>query len=363
MGTIIIPDLSATASARRGSAYQVAALARHSQRAEVDRWQPLRDPWVHAFISGIPRPLGRAPPRLAQLAEAIASHIQPERICDAVARMMVDPNTRDLLLGTRAGSTLYGARSATSAPIALGPEDWISAVREAGERAGLGDRLDELLANTRRCLAQITGAGGGVIRPRPAPPRPVPPAERPPPPEEVVVQNTGGVLSAVLSRAAVNAAASVGRRTTQASVQRPIWLTAIAWTFTPSFSESVALQVRVPEIGFALYVLTSDSSNAQGYGALALDMLARDGASLELEWEGNNVPLGNNQQFGLSAQLSYRHVSGIRPRAPIEPLETPYEGRVSPYLQLDPSMAAVFDAAGIPDEWYIVRPDAPLPLP
>jgi hypothetical protein len=111
VSTIRVPDIGALASARIGSAYQVAALARRSPHPALTRYLPLRAEWAHGFRPGMDA-------RLAEenAAPTILGH-------PAAAFVPRGPNNSDPIPGT-GGAICLPIHISSSSPRLWNPKTW-----------------------------------------------------------------------------------------------------------------------------------------------------------------------------------------------------------------------------------------------
>lgn len=318
MSNIIIPDISAEARRRLGRTAAVAVRTRRDQARPLDRYNPLRDPWTHAFYPGLDHRLGKLAPRDAAIAEAIEEFIKPEHQADAAALF--------------------------ACPLPLSGEGPLEYNRRI-----TSPEMGLTLAQQRRCAnafltARTAGVGRGTA------------AQRATAAEEPLyrILDTGGVVS--LTPRIERAAPAVNQTFTQvAEIPGPSMLRAIHIDTTVNNGAGSPARVTIPALGFS-YLDGVEIIGGGFPGAstdLPLGILIRDPATLEVSVD--LVDTGGGYAFTGNIQVAYNHVTGLRPRPRPEPGAEPYEGPVSPYIQLDPSIAGAFDQAGIPDEWYIVR--------
>ncbi len=326
MSTVVVPDLSARASARLGSRYQLAALTRRSPHPAIDRYQPLRTPWAHAFWPRLDHRLGKLAPADAVLAEAIAEAIAPEHQADV--------------------------RALFSCPLPLpgeGPLDY--------NRRLVSPELGLSVSEQRRC-AQVFGR----LAPQLRRPGEAPRAAQAPTPLE-----PGGVVSVpwVITASPLTGIppATVYRTMT---IPAPVHLVALSIDTTMRGNSSTTTSVRIPAIGLDWVSRDCDTGTASLYAArstLPLDFDLTSPAGMEVEINTNLNDTGGTDWAG-TVLVSYRWLPGRRSSAALSRALAPAaEVEVSPLIQLDPSIAAAFDAAMIPDEWYITRPGEPLALP
>jgi len=326
MSTIPIPDLSARASARLGSRYQVAALARRSRRPELDRYQPTRAPWAHAFWPGLDHRLGKLAPA--------------DAILDAAIDAVIDPAHEE------------DVRALLSCPVMLPRESWT-----AYNSRLVSPKLGLSAAEQRRCalvlgrLAPVLKPGGRAAAAEAAP-------EEPP----YTILDTGGVVSLdwFSNRQGLGTQNSDAR---VVSTPAPIYLTGCHVSPIQTAGSDLLMHVTIEPLGLSWSWADGSLAAAPMPPVnIALGILVDVPQVLRAVANGQGVsPLSDT--YGANVILAYRHVRGLRARSRIASGAEPYEGPVSPYIQLDPSVAAVFDAAGIPDEWYITRPGEPLALP
>jgi hypothetical protein len=307
MSRIAIPDLSERASARIGSTYARAALARHTTHPYVERYQPLRTPWVHGFFPGAGGRLGALFAR--DVERAIEAAIDPEHVEEAIALA-----TCPVMLPGE-DPFLYNQR--------LHQQDPPLTVRQI-----------------QRC-SNLLQSGGRLPAPRPpgAAPRPTTPA----PTSALRILDTGGALSLGALRDG-GGLVQVTPIVRQAGIVGPVWLEAL---HIDPISEGggafLIYHVTIPGIGFT-WQWTDAGSNPSGVSIdIPLRFLSRAAVQIEARVEATaNTPAGMGPA-GFSVILTYRNVSGGRRTA--LPPETSAE------------VAAAIADADIPDDWYIIRTD------
>ncbi len=326
MSTISVLDVGAERARSIAVRYQRAALAPFPARPPQNRYLPLRAPWAHAFLTGLDHRLGKLAPADAVLAEAIEREIAPAHRADV--------------------------RALFSCPLPLpgeGPLDY--------NRRLVSPELGLSVSEQRRC-AQVFGR----LAPQLRRPGEAPRAAQAPTPLE-----PGGVVSVpwVITASPLTGIppATVYRTMT---IPAPVHLVALSIDTTMRGNSSTTTSVRIPAIGLDWVSRDCDTGTASLYAArstLPLDFDLTSPAGMEVEINTNLNDTGGTDWAG-TVLVSYRWLPGRRPRAALSRALAPAaEVEVSPLIQLDPSIAAAFDAAMIPDEWYITRPGEPLALP
>jgi hypothetical protein len=318
MSDSLIPDLTTTALLRLGRTAQINALARRTHRTPIDRYNPLRDPWAHAFFPGQDHRLGKLSPADAIIAEELFPGTDLRRI-------NFTPREVELL-----------------------------------------DALKRITPTRRRqTLEQIcsTPAGGsfGTMCPlilRPLPLRKRPPDDRQPrPPQQPRLPNINGGIALITWTALGGVTTSALVRRYSTTVAAPARLTGLAISLFDMNTGVWVATIEIPELGVSLAWNSSSIRGLQMPYTLPLDIEIRTPVRLIATIEPGENPPGTQGAQG-NAALSWAPLPGpanLQPRTIDVNLTTGVQYDLSPYIQLDPSIATAFDAAEIPDEWYITR--------
>ena len=212
----------------------------------------------------------------------------------------------------------------------------------------------ELQEPARRIVSTPRRSSQRVGPSRPAPRNPSTQGARAPAPPEYTILDTGGVVSLGIDQASNSAGVSIHR---SAPVPQPAYLVSIHGSFPGQPGTSARAEVGLDEIGLRWAYDSGPANNAAGSGELnlPLGLLLTRRATLRLDMDTTNAG-GTLDSVVANALLVYRHVR-MRPQ-PAPPPELPeaYEGPVSPFIGLDPQIAAAFRRAGFPldDYTYVV---------
>lgn len=304
MSNYVIDNINDAAAKRIARTYQVEALARNNATPEVNRYQPTRAEWVHAFFPGLDSRLGKLTPQQAALDDAI-NRLDPAHQAEARARLGLPP----LDDGTK-GPTVAGQR---------------------------------------------------LRRPQPRKPPPLQPPTSPDDGLTYTILDTGGVWSVILPFFLASGSSGQTAARTD-TLNKPVRVRGIEWHNDQGANNDVGCSITVPQIGFAYSHQVSPQGSSQLTGhSLACDFLALDGLTAQLQlWVGPDIS-GQEISGDLHITIAY---NDVRTKRKIAATPVPYEEvQVSPWIGLDDNVARAFDLAGIPDEWYVYRPGEATPQP
>jgi hypothetical protein len=304
----------------------VAALARRSQHPELNRYQPTRAPWAHAFFPGLDHRLGKFAPADAIIEEAIAEHIVPERQEDV--------------------------RAIFSCPLRLPGEDWLAYNRRlVSPRLGLSPAEQRRCANVLTTLAPALAPAGAI---RAAPPTPE---------EKYSILDTGGMVVLPFERNIPLGQPGILYHAV-AETPAPVYVVSAAWNYFGNVvTNQQHFRVELDPWGTLVTRTMDGGSFSESAPLLPIGLLLRRPAVLTIDVELTSPFGAGPEMFSGFAAVVYRDVHGLRALPRPEAGTSPGDVPGSPYIQLDPSISDVFDQAGIPDDWYIIRPDEPLALP
>lgn len=295
MGIYNIPDISSDAAKFLGRSEQVKAFSRRNLTPSVNRYQPLRVEWAHAFFPGQDHRLGKLTPLQAQLADAIARHIDPAHQLEAAARLGLPP----------------APTGATSGGLRLG-------------------------------------------RPHHAPPRPPQQPTREAPPPEYTILETGGVLSLNAFRQNATAPAISPQAIRTINLRGPKYLLSIAFERVPDGNNNVQINVECPQVGFAYSGIMTASFGVGVANTIPMGFIAPNDVTLRIEILPDFSGAGT-AKHSVNAWIAYRDVTARTRRNPVTLENQPApDEEITGTLYADFTAAAV-DAlldAGIPADWW-----------
>jgi hypothetical protein len=274
MSPFDVDDIADAASARLGSAYQRAALARRTPRDALNRYQPTRAPWAHGFWPGQDHRFGKWHPADAPLAELLES-LPPETCQQAYERLLA----------------------------------------RRRELEALGYVFERPVPNA--CVLPTPPEPGPGPTPRPPRP-PVPP--RPPTPrppldsDAYTILDTGGVVALNLDIGSVTSGLIAYR---QGQIPAPSYVVSIHASAPGRFGDSIRTTIEVPQLGF-MWAYDSGPSNVpaeSGELNLPIGLLLLHGGQLIVRMEPaqGGVSVDSCNANGV---LVYRNVRLRRPLAP-----------------------------------------------
>lgn len=408
MGTIIVPDISAAAMLRTAAAYQRRSMPPYQPAQPLDPWTPQRDGWLHAVMIppsdtqvGWEKIVAKLQDQLDSMDEATAAAAiaalksagaprvalraltQPAKIAlpaDALAAIVkTKANQRDALIAAlektpgalnlktpvlRAGqaqidddvaaavakmSPAQKATAATLVKIAKKPAAIANAIAAETEPGTAAKGLTQAqIDKINRALIRAFNANKKTAEQTPQRPPAKPAAAA----ADMEILKTGGIISVQLTIGRDVNGGPAQTQNTSRSTPGAAYLRSLYVHNGVGVAAGLAYTLTIPQIGLNV----NDYNNAAGGiaqrdSAIPLELLAPDGATLVLSLENAALPVGV-QPLSIDAYLAYNNVRAARPVTPATPPRADENLPGSPYIYLDPSIAAVFEAAGVPRDWY-----------
>ncbi len=408
MSTIPVPDLSEQQAASFMVTNQRAALPPTAPREPLNRYQPLRDSWPHAYAI----PDGRTRIGLEDVADKLnetLAQLDPEQRAAAVLTLAKNGAPPLVLKAIASPGDVERIKAAGAPPLLikqittekkpavpadtlaklaqLDPEQLEAAAAALDESLGvinmktptlrpgqkpidaaLKTELEKLTPKQKAAASAAlkTAASPADIeralkylqdKNKPATPQAAKKAaaetaaKNAPKPDYEILQ-TGGVLSALVAHYE-STVADFPDTAQQQKQPGPIFLNAVTISTTPDTANGYFCTVTIPEIGFSneTAISTLGGGVAPSSMMLPLNQYAPNGATIKVEVRSIGGGAGSNE-FSAQAHLSYNNMRVKGQTTPKREPSPSEEVFISPYIQLDSGISQAFQSAGVPSEWY-----------